>query len=398
MDCLTALSPRRCAHVLRLAIVLLIGSVAGLSFAPASRAEDGPSPVPTLAEISTTLKARNGRIESMAVSHTIQAEALEDRHVLSKQMRLGYLENVSIDFAFKKEKRYIKVVESEFVDPLIPGPDPVKGRIRTHGSIQSAFDGKVLRRKKLSQDMVDVRSPSLAGDDQHWFPQEYMMNIGMALPNVFEAASDEQRKLFQLADLLASGKDIVGPRAEAVEGIPCWVVGIAHRQLFWLDPALGYAVRKIETFNAKNRLLAGRRRNFDFVEVSPGIWLPKTCWFDWCGFEGVAAPYLGKPMVRYVSKVTKLSINDVPDSLFSLSIEPGQLVVDNSYGNGAAVPAATYVMPADPSKLDDTIRLALGENRRLRSNWSVVLWLNLSFAMVLGGWFLYRRRKKARIA
>jgi hypothetical protein len=395
MDCLIARDSRRPSVVPHPGIALVIGLVVGLSSASTARAEDGPSSIPSLAEISAAIKARNARIESMAVSYTIKAEALGSPQVLSEQMRLVYLENLSVDFAYKKEMRYRKVVEADYMDPLVP--DPGKERIRTHGTTQCAFDGKVLRRKMFSQDMADLHRPSLAGDDRHWFPQEYMMNIGMFLPNAFDSASDESRRLYQLPDVLSSGEAMEGPRAEAVEGIPCLVVGIAHRQLFWLDPALGYAVRKIDSFNAKSRLLEGRRRNFDFVEVGPGIWLPKTCWFEWCGHGGMAAPYVAKPMVRYVTKVAKLSINDVPDSQFSLTIDPGMLVVDNRNGiDHEATKAVSYVMPADPAKIDEAIAKAL-KGQGSSSRWlPVIMWLNVLIVMVLGVVFVYRRRTRAR--
>ncbi len=128
----------------------------------------------------------------------------------------------------------------------------------------------------------------------------------------------------------------------------------------WLDPKLGYAVRKRETLYSPG-VPAEIRRCMDFEEGPPGFWLPRTIWWERCGPPKAPAPYAGKPLARYVYTVSSLTVNDVPDALFELKIEPGWQVVDTSRLppiDGVAQPIH-YTMPADESDVEEVIATAI---------------------------------------
>lgn len=366
-----------------------------------ARDTGGPTPLLTSGEIEQIVKERDTRIKSLFVSYSIKAEAIAPLDVLVEQMHLTYLENLSVDFAFKGNKRYRKVTEPDFVKPLVPKGDDAK--IPTMGKTETAFDGEKLLRYSASQDLMDVRGPSTAGNAGSWFPQEFMTAVGMELPNPFFPEADHGRGVsVRVVDLL-SMDGLEGPRWENINKARCVVVGAANRQICWLDPAIGYALRKMEFFDPASGGRIGRYENLDFNEIAPGIWLPTTCWFDWCGSPSLPERYRGKPMVRYIYRVHKISINDVPDSLFHLDVRPGMRVVDDSRGTeNAPEKPVLFVMPADSAKVDEAVQKVLEERNRSARFWAYFITLNAAALIIIAGCAIryryWQRKRKGHAA
>jgi len=92
----------------------------------------------------------------------------------------------------------------------------------------------------------------------------------------------------------------------------------------------------------------------------------------------------------------------VPDTLFTLEIEPGTRVVDSTVlppKDGHDQPVA-YKMPADPNQLDRAIANAVAsyEGQQPPTGWSMktILMVNCIFLASVAGYFAYRflKRKK----
>jgi hypothetical protein len=198
----------------------------------------------------------------------------------------------------------------------------------------------------------------------------------------------------------------VQPATEWVEGVRCVVVKNPDREKIWLDPKLGYALRKRDILDPESKRLRWRWLSRGFVEVETGVWLPKECWQEVCGPSAAPAPYAGKPLLRYVYTVTKLNINNVPDSLFEMRIEPGLTVLDATIlppkdGQNQVI---SYIMPADQKQLDHTIQDALSRTERIQAqSMPVKVFWWVSGAIVggvalylLGRWCVIRTRAIAR--
>jgi hypothetical protein len=364
-----------------------------LAFPPEALAQASDRDLPALDKITEALNQRNSRIESLAVEYRNDAEAIVSPDDVKKYLRMGDPAHHDSAFAFKGNKRFYRNVEVN-VDKEGVSRVP-KGEL-----VDVAFDGELLRRKSHKQGIADIRSATDAGDDSRWFPQAYLRSIGMALPDAMGAPMDERRRRARLPDAFRLGGFVVESSREVVDGASCVVVSSPRRQRFSLDPALGFALRRAENFNAETGLLETRLINREFVQSLPGVWLPRVCWFERCGGPDLPPDYRGKPMVRYIFTVTKLSLNDVPDSLFALQIDAGYIVVDTPHvPPDSPMAAVTYVMPANESEVDAAIEEAISaRNRahRMQTTTWIVLGANalviLAVIAIVGVRRVFRRR------
>jgi hypothetical protein len=416
----------RCAAVL---------AAAWLTWSPsAAFSQGGDSRPPTLDEIAKAMREASDKLQSLHVAYTAKAEGLDKPEVLKKILGVAYLIDEKKEFAFKGDKRYYSLAEPQAVEPIAPGvetdytalakgderkkgideqrrrSEEILGKsavaraldrptIRRDSFTQVAFDGKIMTRKTPGREFAERIDAAAARDDEGWFTQDYMNTIGRTLPDAVNRAND--RKSLRLPDAFADGVAAVQAEREVVEGTPCVVVNWPGREKFWLDPAHSYAVVRRELYDPGSGLLVTRRENSEFAEVRPGIRLPYAFRFEICAAAAAPEPYRGKPMMRYNYRVTKLSVNDVPDSQFELPIEPGTTVVDVTHsspkGTSEAQRAISYVMPADKNQLDETLRRAIEArdepNRSAAKTWWVVAAVNVVLVVVAGAVWL--RRTKA---
>jgi hypothetical protein len=352
------LQPASCVHGQSLCLWLL-GLV--LAFPPVALAQTSDQDLPALDKITEALNQRNSRIESLAVEYWNDAEAIVPLDDVKKYLGMGDPAHHDAAFAFKGNKRFYRNVEVNVVKGSA-------SRVPKGELVEVAYDGELLRRKSHTQRLADIRSAKDVDDDSSWFPQGYLLSIGMMLPDAMGAPMDERRQRARLPDAFRLGGFAVESSREVVDGASCVVVSSPRRQRFSLDPALGFALRKTENFNSETGLLESLVISREFAQSLPGVWLPRVCSFESCGGPDLPPAYRGKPMVRYVFTVTKLSINDMPDSLFAMQIEPGYLVVDTPHlPPKSQLPAVTYVMPADASQVDAAIEEALSTRNRSQS-------------------------------
>jgi hypothetical protein len=133
----------------------------------------------------------------------------------------------------------------------------------------------------------------------------------------------------------------VGPKTEAVDGKAC-VVLRAERAVkddnewswesrffgrnrgevltWWLDPALGHAPRRSEV--RADGLLVHRWEHSHFRQVAPGCWLPRESRWTRGTPAWVEKGLRGKPAFTQTFKVTAWRVNDVPESLFRILVDP----------------------------------------------------------------------------
>jgi hypothetical protein len=132
---------------------------------------------------------------------------------------------------------------------------------------------------------------------------------------------------------------------------------------FWLDPALGHAVRRHEVWTDSGALVVASE-NSDFVKLTdPEIWLPRHCRAEWHTW-----PWVNEkgPPIREIALVVDIQAKQlkrvrVPPERFMLKYDkPGSLISD------ARLPGADksergrieYIVPADPGNLKEAIQAA----------------------------------------
>jgi hypothetical protein len=385
-------------------------------FAQDTRAAQPPS----LQEITDGMTQHFRKIKSLHVTYTTESEALQGEAASKRYLHVLYLVRQKNSFAFKGDKRYFEIDEPDFVDRIAPAVEPDfdvvpggkekkafldkhqdrqkeieetrPGKLAIFGKTIVAFDGEKLRRKlpdRLSADIFGV--VNLKNDSK--FNQTYLKSVGMSLPDPFDPA--HHRRQFRLPDAFEQGGYAVHDTFEEVDGFPCVVVSRPGYEKIWIDPQINYSVRKRLYYNDSG-LVQSIRYNHDFAEIVRGIWLPQLCWWDLCAPAKAPERYRGKPLHRYVYTVTELSINNVPDSLFVIAIDPGMTVGDASLlprkdGKNQFV---TYVMPADKAQLEKTIQRALelrGDRAAERSRFQLGLWVNGIIVLAVAGVLLGRR-------
>jgi hypothetical protein len=402
---------RKAAHA-GTGLPLLLSAWAALACGTGWARADGPRP--SVADLAASMKAPWDKVQSLFVEYEVQAEPLEKPEVLQEQLGLAYLTHETKAFAFKGTKRYFRVLRPEYVKLLGPaarGGRPAGGAaaktaegreprgkplVRQEPETVVAYDGTGLRRSD-GPGTVLVPGRTSLDSDLSWFPQDYLRNIARQLPDVFNPLND--RRADRLPDAFGLGGYAVQEVCEEIDNAPCLVVtrqGQGLVEKIWLDPTLGYAVRQREFRAPATGWLDVRYHNTDFTEVAPGLWLPKTCWWDLCGSWSGPEAYRGRPLVRYVYRVRRLSVNDVPDDLFALEIRPGARVVDGTVlpPRGGHDDLLEYRMPADVSRMQAVIQEAVAKRGSSPSpRWWVIGLVNGVAIAFAGGWFVRRAHR-----
>jgi hypothetical protein len=322
--------------------------------AAAAAPEAGPTAPPvTLDQLRAALDRRQKAIQSLEVEYEFASEALGDLELVKRQMGIAFLTRERRAFAFSGSRRYYA---REQVGPSAKGP----GTPHSDPAREVAFNGLKLQQRVGNQvvirHLVTLRSEATDG---HWFTQDYLRATGLALPSAFGGSED--RRLERLPDTFETAAYQVEPAREVIDGESCVVVGSPGYDRIWLAEARGYALKRRDIWDPQaTKALSVRLVGHDFREVTPGVWLPHTCWMDRCGHSKASPEHRGEPLLRYVLTVNRLSLNDVPDARFNLAVTPGTQVMEVSSGPPAADGSRevfSYTQPARPDQLDEVVTL-----------------------------------------
>lgn len=382
----------------------------------------------TLEEIKSGINRQWDQITSLLVVCDHVAIPQVERGDLKRYLMVSYLLDDLEFFAYKGPKRYYRYSGPKYgldiapgVEPdydVVPGGKEIKRQLDAQtarlgpgladaprpekaslvSNLEVAFDGRRYLRK--SGGTVTILDHKNVLDDAGTFQQIYLMCIGRILADpVNEKAS---RKSERIPDAFGLGGYIVLSDREEVDGASCVVVRSPGRETFWLDPKISYGLRRREQLDPESKLVKNRWTNRDWKEVKPGIWLPQTCLRELCGPPLAPEKYRGKAMIQHVYTVRRLEINDVPDSLFDLPIEPGILVADatrlprtqddNQY--------LLYRMPADANQLNQVAVEALqqheknvAERERGRGRTPILIACNVAILAIIGVVVFVRKKR-----
>jgi hypothetical protein len=180
-----------------------------------------------------------------------------------------------------------------------------------------------------------------------------------------------------------------------------YIVEIPNKLKLWMDPDLGFAIRRRELF--ENEKLAMVIESSDFVQVATGLWLPKRIDRFPYLLRGVAADSVGKPSMKITQIASVLEANNA-SRMQTLQMEPppGAAVVDRRFASGKEAGdrsgELSYTQPAKSSDLDSVINEALSRSpERNRSKlWSFGMYFagcTLAIVCVAGVFVATRKRK-----
>jgi len=219
----------------------------------------------------------------------------------------------------------------------------------------------------------------------------------------------------RLPDMLASGAYAISPILEEVSGHSCVLVK-SMSQSIWLDPKLGFAVRRRVWRHRDGKPVYEIVAN-QFEEILPEIlWLPRTVLSRQYGITEMAeGRYAGVPIHESVIEITNIEVN-LPEHemYFSLDVPPGNWVTDmvttplDSNGKEVAlsrdkntIPSISYLQPADQADLDQVIQEArLKKPQRAnkemltskKSSWfGPLIWFNIGFLTIFMLYWCYRK-------
>lgn len=372
------------------------------------------------------------KIKSLAVAYRSEPEAIVSEQDIKRYLGRNYLATQYYTFAFKGEKRYYRHSVAEPAPPIAPGVSPewavlpggaaagkkvedqyaralkAAGKKPTDRSLpvlqpgsgeEAAFDGIKLLRRMPDRLMAQVYGLDQLREISDGYNQEYMVSIGSTLPQDGHYSPQHPTGLRQL---LADGEFTESPTASQCDGASCFLLTFQSARV-WVDPSLGFAVRRREVLDPTTGVLLRRYSNFDFVTMPGAVSLPRTFVVELCGPALATEPYRGSPLVRYHNRVSSLSINNVRDELFTLSIDPGFTVFDWTVLPSAESPldsAIAYKMPASKAHLNAVIDRAIRDHQS--SEYAAVfqkllLIGNVAVVLLVAGWLLLKRIRRTAV-
>ncbi|MGI0135319.1 MAG: hypothetical protein ACREBW_10225 [Candidatus Micrarchaeaceae archaeon] len=288
----------------------------------------------TINELAAIITAQRTAVRSMQGSFVAQTSA--DSLAKASNLTKGLVETSSIDFAWSKEKRYIKSNDQM--------PSGRAGEL-LRVSAANVFDGREFRRREQKTFLIQKEKSSVAEGNQ-------FMN-GLFWPiaddRIKAAIQDPEKKMSIPYCFRASGWE-VGNSHAAIDGVPCIVV--EKRKLgrrYFFAPSRGYCLVRAEFDRPKSETKHEVFEYKDIKEVSRGFYLPMeiTEIADICDEQGNAT---GKLTTRLVAR--NIQINNVPESVFVLKARAGDRVIDNIRG------LTYHYVPPDDNTLDASAKIA----------------------------------------
>jgi hypothetical protein len=173
--------------------------------------------------------------------------------------------------------------------------------------------------------------------------------------------------------------------------------------VFYLDPEIGYAVRRWQDLTSEGRLRM--QADCTLHETIPGhdVWLARKCHIDYFTFdEEYSGEIFDKPFLTIVVEVSDCDTKAVPDEMFTLNYNvPGARITDATLPESKlGKNAVSYTIPVDLKDLDRTVerarQLTKVQSERGRNPVASVLIIGNAIAVAgLLAYLIIRRRTKS---
>ncbi len=140
----------------------------------------------------------------------------------------------------------------------------------------------------------------------------------------------------------------VHPKLELVDGNACHLI-TSDQDAIWIDHRHGFGIRRrvyfILTGPKDPGCLSSVQMAGDYHDLGDGLWLPKAGVFLIYTAQADPESMRGKLAHVQTTKVSRLEVNNVPDSLFELSFPGGTMVYDE-------IESKVYTAPHGEGMLD----------------------------------------------
>jgi hypothetical protein len=155
----------------------------------------------------------------------------------------------------------------------------------------------------------------------------YLECLGWWPPDDKTKLPEEDSPLFLSKALAKEGWRIL-PHQVRIDNIWCYVLERPGVDKLWLDPSIGFALRRRERYSGRPAVTFAHYELSDYREAAPGIFLP------WMLRRRVFNPRLiskdGLPSMTFesVCRVIRTEVNHVQPQLFRFTPPPGTLIKD----------------------------------------------------------------------
>lgn len=298
----------------------------------------------TVDEIAAKLEKQRAAVKSLFVElHAYSTISVPPEVLLSwpQYQNMVALVDQRHEFAFKGPKRYWR--EEQLKPPQMLRK--IKGRLGQPDSCR-ADNGQISWNRVLDESAKRTRAFNLSifrsRPDRQWVPTpDYFATIGWMTTDLESKDKfvEAQRANDLIEMLKHHGLRITAESIKSGDANCLQLEGDTERTFdfggdkqtvkshhtIWLDLDHGLAVRQHDRRTEKG---FSRSVNSDFVEVTPGFWLPKKTAQE--SFAPASAPkeYQDRAVSVWHSDLTRFEINSVPDDLFDPVTKPGDRVND----------------------------------------------------------------------
>jgi hypothetical protein len=233
---------------------------------------------------------------------------------------------------------------------------------------------------------------------------DFLKHAGFHIPERAEDYEAKQPAKSLPLYLVEQGASVIEVGREEVDGVSGTVLVLRSATAeyrFVLDPAKGYAVRR-RVEKTLSGEVAVRADCSDFTQLpGSGLWMPRKVEVEWHTWLQVLVKPVKEAVVRETYRVSELKSEPIPLAQFVLKPDqPGTDVADSTIeGRTDSQGRVNYVVPADPSRLDEVIRAAASGNAPERTIWWIrrnFILANVLLILVLSGAVWWRARRKSR--
>jgi hypothetical protein len=289
-----------------------------LVFCPTTnQAEETRASVLTVEQIWKEATARQSGIKSIRVEYNEEWKKLLDIPSM-KSINIS-VKPSHIVFVYEGERRYLEKrgpARSSNGSPIIPS--------------KSVFDGANTYSYRVGSVSVEEGKVKSKCEDG-----ESYCNFILQMPYTDqEVANLSNSWTYPHCMRIIDGNTSysVLPQQELVDGAWCHVLEYPKRDKIWIDPQLGCTIRRRERYDDVNgvRVVLDKIQLAQFVEAAPGIWVPKECLVQFFPSRANPPEHLNKQYLEQRIIVESVTINQVTDNDFSLSVPAGTQIVDRN--------------------------------------------------------------------
>jgi hypothetical protein len=185
------------------------------------------------------------------------------------------------------------------------------------------------------------------------------------------------------------GEYVLDPEQEQIGGVWCHVLQRPGFDKLWVQTEPGTALRRRQVGWGQGKPIRENMLFDDFVEVASGLTLPRSILYEVYAAATDDPKLHNRVCYRLRLRVSKLSVEDIPDSQFRARIPPGS-VVDDLVSVGAGTRPRSFVhKPSEDPFAKAVTTLEKAEKRR--TPWFFIFLSAGALVVLAGGWWWRRR-------